>query len=382
MDDQHSPDADDLLRRALIDATAAVAMALKVDGLALAEELTVVFHGRKDLGTIQTYVANGGHGEGATLGARDLLRVPCDLDLAEARDRDEAEEAYAAQARALRDALVAADTVLAIWRGPLEEAAGGTVTVERSIDLAMPLAGAPADAGRAARARAPARRRARLRRAHAGRGPPAAGHRAAPSRTSPTSTRCPTTPSAASRTSSTARPSTRGGPPNGSSPPSAASSASWSSAATTSAEPASGRARARRPPPSAVASSPSSSRAVVVFVAISVALARFLLVREPERDELLDRPAGPGPLGTSTVCSTSSRTATRAARATSQGAQRDGPTRGSCDRPPRLRDGLHLFGTTRGLDPRGVESAASTGVPVVQCVRVRRDGRSADRTLR
>lgn len=139
MDDQHSPDADDLLRRALIDASAALAMSLKVGGLALAEELTVVFHGRKDLGTIQTYIANGGHGEGAKLGARDLLRVPCDLDLHEARDRDEAEEAYAAQAAALRDAIVAADTVLAIWREPLQEAAGGPVTVERSVDLAVSL---------------------------------------------------------------------------------------------------------------------------------------------------------------------------------------------------------------------------------------------------
>lgn len=139
MDEHDQPDAEDLLRRALIDPAAAVAMALKVDGLALAEELTVVFHGRKDLGTIQTYVANGGHGEGAKLGARDLLRVPCDLDLGDARDRGEAEAHYAAQARALRDALVAADTVLAVWREPLEDAAGGTVDVERSVELPVNL---------------------------------------------------------------------------------------------------------------------------------------------------------------------------------------------------------------------------------------------------
>src|SRR3954449_13260363 len=56
--------ADDLLRRALIDPEASVAVALRVQGLALAEALTVVFHGRADLGTIQTYVAHGGRGAG------------------------------------------------------------------------------------------------------------------------------------------------------------------------------------------------------------------------------------------------------------------------------------------------------------------------------
>jgi hypothetical protein len=148
MDEQHrgsqheGPDeglAEELLRRALLDPDAAAAVALKVDGLSLAHQLTVVFHGRRDLGTIQTYVANGGHGEGDQLGARDLLRVPCDLDLAEAETREEAEEAYAAQARTLRDALQAADTVLAVWRGPLQELAESDVAVLRSVDLDVPL---------------------------------------------------------------------------------------------------------------------------------------------------------------------------------------------------------------------------------------------------
>ncbi|MCW2996150.1 MAG: hypothetical protein JWQ18_3645, partial [Conexibacter sp.] len=148
MDDQH-PDrhdaqpgdglADELLRSALLDPEAAAAVALKVHGLALAEELTVVFHGRRDLGTIQTYIANGGHGEGERLGARDLLRVPVDLDLGEAYTREEAEEAYAAQARTLRDALQAADTVLAIWEGPLRDAAESGVKLVRSVDLDIPL---------------------------------------------------------------------------------------------------------------------------------------------------------------------------------------------------------------------------------------------------
>lgn len=131
--------ADELLRRALLDPDAAAAVALKVQGLALSEQLTVVFHGRRDLGTIQTYVANGGHGEGDQLGARDLLRVPCDLDLAESHTRDEAQEAYAQQARTLRDALQAADTVLAIWQGPLADVAESRVEIHRSVDLDVPL---------------------------------------------------------------------------------------------------------------------------------------------------------------------------------------------------------------------------------------------------
>jgi hypothetical protein len=132
-------DADELLRRALIDPDASVAVALKVGGLTLADRLTVVFHGRADLGTIQTYVAHGPRGAGSAIGANELLRVPCDLDLGDAETRDEAEEAYAEQARTLRDALVAADTVLSIWREPLEELAEGGVGVDRSIELSVRL---------------------------------------------------------------------------------------------------------------------------------------------------------------------------------------------------------------------------------------------------
>src|SRR3954470_14279428 len=136
---QHDGDAEELLRRALLDPEAAAAVALRVQGLALAEKLTVVFHGRRDLGTIQTYVANGGHGEGQTLGARDLLRVPVDLDLGETFTRAEAQEAYATQARTFRDALQAADTVLAIWAQPLQDVAESYVTLQRSVDLDIPL---------------------------------------------------------------------------------------------------------------------------------------------------------------------------------------------------------------------------------------------------
>ena len=97
----------------------AAAVAMKVDGLSLCEALTIVFHGRRDLSTIQTYVAHGGLGAGSAIGADALLRVPCDLDLADAEDRDDAEHLYAEQARAFRDALLAADTVLSVWCGPL-----------------------------------------------------------------------------------------------------------------------------------------------------------------------------------------------------------------------------------------------------------------------
>src|SRR5437764_1387622 len=137
--DEQQEGAEELLRRALIDADRSAAVALKVEGLALAHALTVVFHGRSDLGTVQTYVANGGHGAGVALGAGELLRVPCDLDLGEAESLPEAEELYADQARALKDALTAADTVLSIWREPLQEMAEAEVSVDRSIALQVRL---------------------------------------------------------------------------------------------------------------------------------------------------------------------------------------------------------------------------------------------------
>ena len=137
-DDRHgagSDDADELLRRALLQPEAAASVALRVRGLALCEALTVIFHGRRDLGTVQTYVTHGGHGAGDAVAPADLLRVPCDLDLADADTRREAEELYAAQAAALRDALLAADTVLALWREALDEVAEAPVGIERSVDL-------------------------------------------------------------------------------------------------------------------------------------------------------------------------------------------------------------------------------------------------------
>jgi hypothetical protein len=136
MSEEH---ADDLLRRALIDAEAAASVALRVSPLTLSEQLTVVFHGRKDLGTIQTYIAHGGRGAGDALGKDELMRVPCDLDLAAAEDRAEAEHLFAEQAGALRDALVGADTVLDIWREPLEDLASDRVRVDRRLNLNLRL---------------------------------------------------------------------------------------------------------------------------------------------------------------------------------------------------------------------------------------------------
>jgi hypothetical protein len=131
-------EADDLLQRALIDAEASAAVALRVGGLAMSDALTVIFHGRRDLGTIQTYVANGGRGAGSAVGAGELLRVPCDLDLADAADRDEAEELYAAQAKAIRDAIIAADTVLAVWAEALSKVAAIDIDRGVALDVRLP----------------------------------------------------------------------------------------------------------------------------------------------------------------------------------------------------------------------------------------------------
>jgi hypothetical protein len=131
--------AEELLRRALLDDSSAVAVSLRVGGLPVSEEVTIIFHGRRDLGTLQTYVTYGRKGAGMTVSASELLRVPCDLDLAAAEDRDEAERLYAEQATALRDALVGADTVLDVWRDPLDEISEGRLTVDHSVQLSVGL---------------------------------------------------------------------------------------------------------------------------------------------------------------------------------------------------------------------------------------------------
>ena len=133
MTEEPHRDAEDLLRRALIDESGSAAVSLRVDGLALCDELTIIFHGRRDLSTIQTYVALGGYGTGAALSGDELMRVPCDLDLADAADRVEAERLYLDQAGRLRDAVVAADTVLAVWCDALLELTDAPIEVERTV---------------------------------------------------------------------------------------------------------------------------------------------------------------------------------------------------------------------------------------------------------
>jgi hypothetical protein len=133
--------AEELLRRALLDDARSAAVAMRVDGLALCDELTLIFHGRSDLSTIQTYVALGSHGTGAAIAGDDLLRVPCDLDLADAVDRDEARRLYRDQAGHLRDAVIAADTVLSIWCEPLASMTEHAIVVELGVAA---LAEAPA----------------------------------------------------------------------------------------------------------------------------------------------------------------------------------------------------------------------------------------------
>lgn len=141
--DQHTAQgggaAEELLRQALLDDSSAVAVSMRVAGLPLTEAATIIFHGRRDLGTLQTYVAQGSRGAGAKVAASDLLRVPCDLDLAGADDREEAERLYVEQASALRNALVGADTVLDLWRAPLRELAGSEVSVDHSVELPVRL---------------------------------------------------------------------------------------------------------------------------------------------------------------------------------------------------------------------------------------------------
>ena len=134
LDDGPGRDAEELLKRALLDATSAVSVSLRIDGLPLSDAITVIFHARRDLGTLQTYLTPGSRGAGATVSPSELLRVPCDLDLGDAADREEAEHLYAEQACTLRDTLVGADVVLELWRESLAELLGNVV-IEMSAEL-------------------------------------------------------------------------------------------------------------------------------------------------------------------------------------------------------------------------------------------------------
>jgi len=124
--------AEELLSRALLDGSESAAVAMRVSGLAVCRDLTIIFHGRRDLSTISTYIALGEHGAGEALHPSELLRVPCYLDLAEAVSRSEAEQLYREQAGVLREALRAADTVLAVWWEPLRAISASPVRAERA----------------------------------------------------------------------------------------------------------------------------------------------------------------------------------------------------------------------------------------------------------
>ncbi len=131
--------AEELLSRALLDREASAAVAMHVGGLTLARELTIIFHGRRDLSTIQTYIALGEHAAGEALSPNELLRVPVYLDLAQADSRRAAQDLYREQAGLLRETLRAADTVLSVWWEPLTEYAAAQVRVERLIGAAVEL---------------------------------------------------------------------------------------------------------------------------------------------------------------------------------------------------------------------------------------------------
>jgi hypothetical protein len=134
IDDGQDGDAEELLKRALLDAGSAVSVSLRIDGLPLSDAVTVIFYARRDLGTLQTYLTPGSRGAGSSIAPSELLRVPCDLDLADATDRDEAQHLYAEQARTLRDTLVGADVVLDLWREALV-ALLGNVVLRMAVDL-------------------------------------------------------------------------------------------------------------------------------------------------------------------------------------------------------------------------------------------------------
>ena len=63
-------------RRALLDDSSAVAVSLRVDGLPVSDAVTVIFHARRDLGTLQTYVAYGSRGAGATVPPASCCACP------------------------------------------------------------------------------------------------------------------------------------------------------------------------------------------------------------------------------------------------------------------------------------------------------------------
>ena len=370
MDDHN---ADELLRRALIEPEASAAVALRVAGLPLCESLTVVFHGRRDLGTIQTYVARGRHGAGdAPSPPSDLMRVPCDLDLGDAEDREEAERAVrrAGHARcATRSSAPTPCSTSGASRSRTSPtpacrstAASTSASTRPPTGCCRPRCGAGDSRSSSPPCAAPAR------------WPRAARRWASPacSRTSPACTRCPTTPSAASRTSSTSPPTTPAG---------------WRtrSSARSASRPALPRAqRLRRRLTAALAvvrrcpGAPAITAIVFgafVFLSISLLLTKALVGSGNERARGARRPARPGGAATPRACS----------RRLPACARDRTCARLVADRAERLaRPGqVEILNYTPSVqvaltDRRGVARVAwrtpSARFPVVQCVVVERQG--------
>ena len=171
--------ADELLRRALIDADVARRSPCGSRGLPLCEPLTVVFHGRRDLGTIQTYVDP----RRPRRRLRRRRRRPAARAVRprprRAEDRDEAEQLYAEQAAAMRDALVGADpcSTSGASRSRTSRTRAWRSTAASRSTSASPRTGCCPP--RSSRPRS-GWSSPRCARAAAGRGPPADGHRVRP----------------------------------------------------------------------------------------------------------------------------------------------------------------------------------------------------------
>ena len=159
-EDREPPDgdgtADELLRRALIDPEASVG------GRAARRGPGAVRHAHRRLPrpratwgrsrpTSPTAPRGAGHARSAPT---SCCACPCDLDLGDAEDRDEAEEAYAEQARTLRDALAGRrHRARHLARAAAASCAESPVGVDRSVALDVRLPAHRLHAGRARRAR-------------------------------------------------------------------------------------------------------------------------------------------------------------------------------------------------------------------------------------
>ena len=219
--------ADDLLRRALVDQEATVSVALKVRNLPLSEAVTVIFHGRRDLGTSRPTSPP------ATMAPapRSAPIRCCGCRATSTSPRPTTAPTPSASTPSRRPRCATR------WSAPTRCSTSGAsrssqltaapITIDRSIELDVrcpPTGCCPPRSWRptatsSSRRCAPRARWPRVVRRSAS---------PAPSRTSPASTRCPTTPSAACRTSSTPRPTTPARWPSSSRTRKRRPSGSWS----------------------------------------------------------------------------------------------------------------------------------------------------------